>query len=107
MQDSSIESMRTVLANHRTSLRSVLACFRTTILTVKRTACAAFIGATAPNDETNQHVVSLVAIGYYNAVNRGRYEKIRDCDLCQFCDDRRCRSGSGVYDHPAARCSPD
>ena len=72
----------------------------------KATACAGFIGATAPNDETNQHVVSLVVIGYYNAVNRGRYEKIRDCDLCQFCDDRRCRSGSGVYEHPA-RCSPD
>jgi hypothetical protein len=65
MQASSIESIRTVLANYRTRLSSVLACFRTSILTVQRTAYAEFIGATAPH----QHVVSLV-VRYYNAVNR-------------------------------------
>jgi len=37
---SSIESIRTVLANYRTCLSSVLACFRTSILTVQRTAYA-------------------------------------------------------------------
>jgi len=58
IQASSIGSIRTVLWNHRTSLSSVLACFRTSILTVERTAYAEFIGATA----THQHVVSLVVI---------------------------------------------
>ena len=58
MQASSIESIRTVLANYRTSLSSVLGCFRTSILTVQKMAYAEFIGATAPN----QHVVSLVVI---------------------------------------------
>ena len=55
MQASSIESIRTVLWNHRTSLSSVLACFRTSILTVKRNGLRGIYWS----DCANQHVVSL------------------------------------------------
>jgi hypothetical protein len=37
---------------------------------------------------------------------QGHYEKTHDCDLHQFYNDRRYRSGSAVYEHPA-RFSPD
>ncbi len=102
MQASSIESIRTVLANYRTSLSSVLACLRTSILTVQRTTYAELVGATTPN----QHVVSLVVIAVLQCSEQKRYEKTPDFDLRQFYNDRRCCSGSGVYEHPARR-SPD
>ena len=72
MPASSIESIRTVLANYRIRLSSVLACWRTSIVTVQRTAYAEFIGATAPH----QHLVSLVVIAVLYAVNRNLMKRL-------------------------------
>jgi hypothetical protein len=72
MPASSIESIRTVLVNYRIRISSVLACWRTSIVTVQRTAYAEFIGATAPH----QHLVSLVVIAVLYAVNRDLMKRL-------------------------------